>query len=148
MNCAEQTLSRTITTSLETKVLIDSYLKKKKVSFKCLSSFDLYECKTLLRNTHLPLIKVESLREEQKLFFSFLEVMSRSRHLWSLRVLANISKTDVFLLQVVSQTYKIKVRRHIDESVGHDRVSVLRQDLIHKELEPREAQYKGFTKSS
>lgn len=90
-------------------------------------------------DTNTPLVEVESLREKHKLFFSFLEVMPCSRHLRSLRVLADTSKTDVFFLQVVSQANKIKVRRHIDESVGHNRVSILGQDLIHKELEPKES---------
>lgn len=79
---------------------------------------------------------MEPLGEEQELFLSRAEVVARAGNLRSLRVLADCREAHVLLLQEVPHTHKIEVRRHVDESVRHHGVPVLRENLLHEELEP------------
>lgn len=84
----------------------------------------------------LPLVEVEAFSEEQKLLVSLLKKMPGSGHLWLARVLADASKVDLLLIHEIAYPDVVKVGGHIDQGVGHDRIPVLGEDLIHKELEP------------
>lgn len=83
-----------------------------------------------------PLVKVEAFSEEQKLFIPLLEEVPGSGHLRPAGILADAGKVCLLFLHVVTQPDVVKVRRDVDQSVGHDRVPVLRQHFIYKELKP------------
>lgn len=82
---------------------------------------------------------MEPLGEEQELFLSCAEVVASAGNLRPLQVLADHREAHVLLLQIVPQTHKIEIRRHVDECVRHHGVPVLWENLIHEELEPRES---------
>lgn len=73
---------------------------------------------------------MEALREEHELFGPFLEEVPGSGHLRLAGILADAGKVDFFLLHVVAQPDVVEVRRDVDQSVGHGRVSVLRQHFV------------------
>ena len=91
---------------------------------------------------------MEALGEEQELFVSLLEEVSRSGHLRPARVLAHAAEVDLLFLHVVAQPDVVEVRRDVDERVGHDRVPVLRQHLVYEELKPTGGRYTHLTKIS
>lgn len=53
-----------------------------------------------------------------------------------LGVLADVGEVQLLFLEVISQTHVVKVGRDIDKSVGHDGISVLRQNLVYEEVKP------------
>ena len=78
---------------------------------------------------------MEALGEEQELALSLLEQVASAGHLRLGGVLARAGEAHVGLLHVVAEADVVEVRRHVDQRVGHDRVLVLRQHLLHEELE-------------
>lgn len=78
---------------------------------------------------------MEAFCEENEVFVPFLEEVSGSGHLGPAGILADAGKIDFFFLHVVAHPDVVKVRRDVDQRVGHGRVSVLRQHLLNKELE-------------
>lgn len=79
---------------------------------------------------------METFSEKHKLLLPFLKEMSGPGHFRFARVLADAGKVQLFFLHVVAQSNVVKVGGDVDQSVGHHRVSVLRQHIIHKEFEP------------
>lgn len=79
---------------------------------------------------------MEAFCEEQKLFLSFKEKMSGSGDTRFLCVLADVGEVQFLLLEVISKTHKVKVGGDIDECVGHDCITVLRQNLVYKKVKP------------
>ena len=74
--------------------------------------------------------------EEQELFIPFLEEMPGSGYLRFAGILADACKVHLLFLHVVTQPDVVKVRGYVDQSVGHNRVPVLWQHFIQKELKP------------
>lgn len=85
---------------------------------------------------HGPLVEVEAFSEEQELFIPVLQEVSGSGHFWPAGILAYAREVDLLLPHVVAQPDVVEVRRDVDQSVGHNRVPVLRQHFIYKELKP------------
>lgn len=79
---------------------------------------------------------MEAFSEEHKLRFPFLEEVPSSGHLGFAGVLADAGKVHLLFLHVVAQSDVVKVRRDVDQSVGHDGVPVLRQHFIYERLKP------------
>lgn len=77
-----------------------------------------------------PFVEVEAFSEEQELFIPLLEEVSGSGHLWLAGILADAGKVYLLFLHVVAQPDVVKVRRDVDQSVGHNGVPILRQHLI------------------
>lgn len=86
--------------------------------------------------TTLPFIEVEALCEEQKLLLSLKEKVSGPGDARLLGVLADVREVQFLLLEVISETHKVKVGGDIDERVRHDCVTILRQNLVHEEVKP------------
>lgn len=86
--------------------------------------------------TTLPFVEMEALCKEQKLPLSLKEEVSGPGDARPLGVLADVREAQFLLLEVISETHKVKVGGDIDERVRHDCVTILRQNLVHKEVEP------------
>lgn len=79
---------------------------------------------------------MEAFCEEQKLFLSLKEEVSGPGNTRFLGVLADMSEVQFLLLEVISKAHKVKVGGDIDECVGHDCITVLRQNLVYKKVKP------------
>lgn len=79
---------------------------------------------------------MEALCEKQKLLLSLKEEVSGPGDARLRGVLADVSEVQFFLLEVISETHKVKVGGDIDERVRHDCVTILRQNLVHKKVKP------------
>lgn len=79
---------------------------------------------------------MEAFCEEQKLLFSLEKEVSRPGDPRLLCVLADVCEVQLFLLEVVSETHKVKVGGDIDERVRHDSIPVLRQNLVGEKVKP------------
>lgn len=79
---------------------------------------------------------MEALREEQKLLLSSKEKVSGPGDTRLLGVLADVGEVQFLLLEVISETHKVKVGGDIDERVRHDCVTILRQNLVYKKVKP------------
>lgn len=88
------------------------------------------------RDMNSPLVEVEALGEEHKVSVPLLEEVPGPGHLGLAGVLAQAAEVDLLFLHVVTHTDVVEVRGDVDESVGHDRVPVLRQDFIYEKLKP------------
>lgn len=53
----------------------------------------------------------------------------------NLRILADLHKADVLLLEVVAQTHVVEVAGHVQQRVAHERVAGRGQDRLHEVLE-------------
>lgn len=83
-----------------------------------------------------PLIEVEALGEEQKLLLSLQEKVPGPGDSRPLRVLADVCEVQFLLFEVISESHKVKVGGDVDERVGHDRITILRQNLVHEKVKP------------
>lgn len=83
-----------------------------------------------------PLVEVKALRKEHELFLPLLEKVACSGHLGFAGVLADAGKVHLLFLHVVTQPNVVEVRRDVDQSVWHNRILVLRQHFVYKELKP------------
>lgn len=79
---------------------------------------------------------MEAFREEHKVLVPFLEEVPGSGHLRLTGVFTNAGKVYFLFLHVIAQTDVVEVRGDVDQSVGHDHVSVPRQNFIQEELKP------------
>lgn len=79
---------------------------------------------------------MEALGEEEKLLLSLEEKLSGPGDSRLLRVLADVCEVQILLLEVISETHKVKIGGDIDERVRHDCITILRQNLVHKEVKP------------
>lgn len=79
---------------------------------------------------------MKALSEEQELFLPFLEEVPGAGHLRFAGILADAGEVYLLFLHVVAQPNVVEVRRDVDQSVAHNRVPVLRQHFIYKELKP------------
>lgn len=79
---------------------------------------------------------MEALCEEQKLLLPLKEEVSGPGDTRLLGVLADVGEVQVLLLEVISETHKVKVRGDIDERVRHDCITILRQNLVHEKVKP------------
>lgn len=88
------------------------------------------------RPSFSPFVEVEALGEQQELLFSLKEEVSGPGDPRLLGVLADMSEVQLLLLEVISETHKVKVGGDIDKRVGHDCIPKLRQNLVHEKVEP------------
>lgn len=79
---------------------------------------------------------METFREEQKLLLSFKEEVPSPGNPRLLCILADVCEVQLFLLEVISETHKVKVGGDIDERVGHDGIPILRQNLVYEKVKP------------
>lgn len=79
---------------------------------------------------------MEALGEEQKLLLSLEEKLPGPGDSRLLRVLADVCEVQILLLEVISETHKVKIGGDIDERVRHDCITILRQNLAHEEVKP------------
>lgn len=79
---------------------------------------------------------MEALGEQQKLLLSLKEKLSGPGDSRLLRVLADECEVQILLLEVISETHKVKIGGDIDERVRHDCITILRQNLVHEEVKP------------
>jgi hypothetical protein len=82
-----------------------------------------------------PLEKVLPLGEQQKVGGTVVEHVASACHLPIFRVLADLHKVELLLLEVVAQSHKVKVAGHKDQTVGHAGAATLGQDGAHKVVE-------------
>lgn len=87
-------------------------------------------------HTAVPFVEVEALCEEQKLLLPVKEEVSGPGDSGLLGVLADMREVQVLLLEVISETHKVKVGGDIDERVRHDCITILRQNLVHEKVKP------------
>ena len=83
-----------------------------------------------------PFVEMEALGEQQELLLPLKEEVSGPGDPRLLGVLADMSEVQFLLLEVISETHKVKVGGDIDKRVGHDCIPILRQNLVHEKVEP------------
>lgn len=79
---------------------------------------------------------MEAFCEEQKLLLSLQKEVSSPGDPRLLRILADVCEVQLFFLEVISETHKVKVGGDIDECVRHDNIPVLRQNLVYEKVKP------------
>lgn len=88
------------------------------------------------RGPPLPLVEVEALCEQQELLLSLTKEVSGPGDGGPLGVLADVSEAQLLLLEVISEAHKVEVGGDVEKRVRHDRIPVLRQDLVHEKGKP------------
>ena len=84
----------------------------------------------------VPFVEMEAFCEEQKLLLSLQKEVSSPGDPRLLRILADVCEVQLFFLEVISETHKVKVGGDIDECVRHDSIPVLRQNLVYEKVKP------------